>query len=63
MEKKEIEFWREDETYSEYKARKHTGMQGMGQKTVKNKDNWTPEQKRGLIKIKVEENKTLQERN
>jgi hypothetical protein len=43
----EIE-WREDETFSEYKARKHSGMQGMGQKTVKNKDNWTDKQKMGL---------------
>ena len=43
----EIE-WREDETFSEYKARKHSGMQGMGQKTVKNKDNWTDKRKMGL---------------
>ncbi len=47
MSKKDIE-WREDETFSEYKARKHAGMQGMGQKNVKNKDQWTPQQKRGL---------------
>lgn len=48
MSKGNIEFWRDDETFSEYKARKHAGMQGMGQKNVKNKDNWTPAQKRGL---------------
>lgn len=40
--------WQEDETFSEYKARKNAGMQGMGQKNVKNKDNWSPAQKRGL---------------
>ena len=40
--------WQEDETYSDYKRRKHSGMQGMGQKTVKNKDNWTDKQKMGL---------------
>ena len=43
----EIE-WQKDETYSEYKSRKNSGMQGMGQKTVKNRDNWTEQQKRGL---------------
>ena len=48
MSKKEIEFWREDETFSDYKRRKHAGMQGMGQKTVKNREDWTPAQKRGL---------------
>jgi len=48
MSKKEIEFWREDETFSDYKRRKHAGMQGMGQKTVKNRKDWTPAQKRGL---------------
>ena len=48
MTTKEIEFWRDDETFSEYKARKHAGMQGMGQKNVKNKKDWTPQQKRGL---------------
>ena len=48
MSKKEIEFWREDETFSDYKRRKHAGMQGMGQKPVKNREDWTPAQKRGL---------------
>ena len=40
--------WQKDETYSDYKRRKNSGMQGMGQKTVKNKDNWTDKQKMGL---------------
>jgi len=48
MSEKELEFWRDDETYSDYKRRKNAGMQGMGQKTVKNRDDWTPAQKRGL---------------
>jgi len=48
MSEKEIDFWREDETYSDYKRRKHAGMQGMGQKTVKNREDWSPAQKRGL---------------
>ena len=44
---KKIE-WREDETFSEYKMRKHEGMQGMGQKTVKKREGWSDNQKRGL---------------
>lgn len=40
--------WREDETFSEYKMRKHEGMQGMGQKTVKKREGWSDNQKRGL---------------
>jgi tRNA 2-selenouridine synthase SelU len=40
--------WREDETFTEYKMRKHEGMQGMGQKTVKNREGWSDNQKRGL---------------
>ena len=46
--KKEFDI-REDETYSDWKRRKHEerGLQGMGQKNVKKKDNWTEEQKRG----------------
>ena len=45
-----IEGWKEDETFSEFKARKRaeSGTQGMGQKTVKNRDNWSENQKRGL---------------
>ena len=33
--------WRDDETYTEFKTRKHAerGLQGMGQKNVKNKEN------------------------
>mgnify|MGYP003127584193 FL=1 len=44
---KKIE-WREDETFTEYKMRKHEGMQGMGQKTVKKREGWSDNQKRGL---------------
>lgn len=44
---KKIE-WQEDETFSEYKMRKHEGMQGMGQKTVKKREGWSDNQKRGL---------------
>ena len=44
---KKIE-WREDETFTEYKIRKHEGMQGMGQKTVKKREGWSDNQKRGL---------------
>tara|TARA_R100000655_G_scaffold99933_1_gene144112 strand:+ start:14915 stop:15400 length:486 start_codon:yes stop_codon:yes gene_type:complete len=46
----DITDWKDDETYSEFKTRKHAerGLQGMGQKNVKNKDNWTPKQKMGL---------------
>ena len=44
---KKIE-WREDETFTEYKMRKHEGMQGMGQKTVKKRKGWSDNQKRGL---------------
>ena len=40
--------WREDETFTEYKMRKHEGMQGMGQKTVKKREGWSDTQKRGL---------------
>ena len=40
--------WREDETFTEYKMRKHEGMQGMGQKTVKKREGWSDNQKRGL---------------
>jgi len=40
--------WQEDETFSEYKMRKHEGMQGMGQKTVKKREGWSDNQKRGL---------------
>jgi len=40
--------WRKDETFSEYKMRKHEGMQGMGQKTVKKREGWSDNQKRGL---------------
>ena len=41
---------REDETYSDWKRRKgeERGLQGMGQKTVKNRDDWSENQKRGL---------------
>ena len=42
--------WREDETFTEYKMRKHEGMQGMGQKTVKKREGWSDNQKRGLTK-------------
>jgi len=47
--KKEFDI-REDETYSDWKRRKseERGLQGIGQKNVKNKDNWTENQKRGL---------------
>ena len=38
--------WREDETFTEYKMRKHEGMQGMGQKTVKKREGWSDNQKR-----------------
>ena len=44
---KKIE-WQKDETFSEYKMRKHEGMQGMGQKTVKKREGWSDNQKRGL---------------
>ena len=44
---KKIE-WREDETFTEFKIRKHEGMQGMGQKTVKKREGWSDNQKRGL---------------
>ncbi len=44
---KKIE-WREDETFTEYKMRKHEGMQGMGQKTVKKREGWSDNQKCGL---------------
>jgi hypothetical protein len=44
---KKIE-WQEDETFTEYKMRKHEGMQGMGQKTVKKREGWSDNQKRGL---------------
>ena len=44
---KKIE-WREDETFTEYKMRKHEGMQGMGQKTIKKREGWSDNQKRGL---------------
>ena len=40
--------WREDETFTEYKMRKHEGMQGMGQKTDKKREGWSDNQKRGL---------------
>ena len=40
--------WREDETFTEYKMRKHEGMQGMGQKTVKKREGSSDNQKRGL---------------
>ena len=43
----EIE-WQPDETFSDYKRRKHAGLQGMGQKTVKNREGWSDNQKRGL---------------
>ena len=43
----EIE-WQPDETFSDYKRRKHEGFQGMGQKTVKNREGWSDNQKRGL---------------
>ena len=40
---------RPDETYSEYKKRKHDeqGLQGMGQKNKKDTSNWSEAQKRG----------------
>ena len=40
--------WQPDETFSDYKRRKHAGLQGMGQKTVKNREGWSDNQKRGL---------------
>ena len=40
--------WQPDETFSDYKRRKHAGLQGMGQKTVKNREDWSDNQKRGL---------------
>jgi hypothetical protein len=51
MSEKETDFIRDDETFSDYKRRKHeekglTG--GMGLPNKKNKDAWTPAQKRGL---------------
>jgi len=46
----DINDWKDDETYSEFKSRKRAekGTQGIGQKTVKNRDDWTENQKRGL---------------
>ena len=40
--------WQPDETFSDYKRRKHAGLQGMGQKTVKNREGWSDNQKLGL---------------
>ncbi len=52
---------RDDETYSDYKRRKSAekGLQGMGQKTVKNTENWTEAQKRG----KRSRNKGMRKQN
>lgn len=46
----DISDWKDDETYSEFKARKHEekGLSGIGQKNKKNRDNWSENQKRGL---------------
>jgi hypothetical protein len=55
-----IEGWREDETFSEFKARKRaeSGTQGMGQKTVKKRDNCLKIKKEDLeINKKVAESK------
>jgi len=50
IEKKPDNFdMRDDETYSEYKARKNEekGLQGLGQKNKKDTSNWSEAQKRG----------------
>jgi len=41
---------REDETYSDWKRRKHEemGLSGIGQKNSRSKENWSENQKRGL---------------
>ena len=41
---------RDDETYSDWKRRKHEeqGLQGIGQKNKKNREGWSDNQKRGL---------------
>ena len=51
MADKEIEYWRDDETYSEYKQRKNEAKgltQGIGLPNKKNRDNLTKKQKMGL---------------
>ena len=41
---------RDDETFSDWKRRKHEeqGLQGLGQKNRKNREGWSENQKRGL---------------
>lgn len=41
---------RDDETFSDWKRRKHEeqGLQGLGQKNRKNREGWSDNQKRGL---------------